>query len=193
MKSWIVIAALLVAACDPAEKPSGGGEPATSAVDFDTLSKDAYEYLHAQQAAVAEEFQLGSYERYDWDQETKQLVWSDAGVPKVIADIQFVGSISHASHTWLWSWANSSVSEELSRGMQAVRDHGEAHGREKLIDAKWPAEEVDGWEMTAIAAYLLKAKGAYRSPGDTGFTFMVFTDVRFAENEGQEEPASPES
>jgi len=34
--------------------------------------------------------------------------------------------------------------------------------------------------MTSIAAFLLKARGAYRSPGDTGFTFMVITDIRWA-------------
>ena len=34
--------------------------------------------------------------------------------------------------------------------------------------------------MTSIAAYLLDAKGAYRTPDDNGFTFMIFTDVQWA-------------
>jgi hypothetical protein len=40
---------------------------------------------------------------------------------------------------------------------------------------------VDGWEMTSVAAFLLKAKGAYRSPDERGFTFMILTDVRWAQ------------
>lgn len=34
--------------------------------------------------------------------------------------------------------------------------------------------------MTAIAAYLLKAEGVYRTPGDNGYTFMILQNVRFA-------------
>ena len=39
------------------------------------------------------------------------------------------------------------------------------------------AEEVDGWEMTAISAYLLKAKGAYRVPTGKTFSFMLFMEI----------------
>jgi hypothetical protein len=112
--------------------------------------------------------------------ETRQLVFSENAVPKVIADIQFVGSISTRSDTWLWAWANDSVDPQLSSSMGAVRDYGEKHGFNHLTSKKWHAHEVDGWEMTSIAALLLKARGAYRTPGDTGFTFMVMTDIRWA-------------
>jgi hypothetical protein len=37
------------------------------------------------------------------------------------------------------------------------------------------------WQMTAVSAFLLKAKGAYRSPDERGFTFMILTDVRWAQ------------
>jgi hypothetical protein len=98
----------------------------------------------------------------------------------VTADIQFVGSISTVSDTWLWSWANDSVDPELAASMVTVRDYGNEHGFSQLTVKKWHAHEVDGWEMTAIAALLLKARGAYRSPAEDGFTFMVMTDVRWA-------------
>jgi hypothetical protein len=35
--------------------------------------------------------------------------------------------------------------------------------------------------MTAISALLLGAKGVYRTPHDNGITFMVLTDVRWAQ------------
>ena len=154
---------------------------AVNVISFDELSKASYEYLQAKQTEAIEQFDLGAYERYDWDQEKMLLIWSDAGEPKVIADIQFVGSVSTKSNTWLWSWANSTILDQLSKDMAAVRDFGHSHGLEKLTNEKWPAEEVDGWEMTAIAAKILGVKGAYRSPGNDGFTFMVFTDIQFAE------------
>jgi hypothetical protein len=33
--------------------------------------------------------------------------------------------------------------------------------------------------MTSIAAYLLQAKGAYRSPAEGGCTFMIMTSVNW--------------
>jgi hypothetical protein len=35
--------------------------------------------------------------------------------------------------------------------------------------------------MTSISAYVLQARGAYRTPRDGGFTYMIFTAVRWAE------------
>ena len=78
--------------------------------------------------------------------------------------------------------------------MLEVKRYGEAHGIEKLTTDTWAAEEVDGWEMTAIAAYVLQAQGAYRSPKSNGFTFMVFTGLRFAEESDQgQQGVAPQS
>jgi hypothetical protein len=53
-------------------------------------------------------------------------------------------------------------------------------GYVKLTEAKWPGEEADGWEMTAIAARLLEAKGAYRASSDRGLSFLIFTKIDWA-------------
>ena len=126
-----------------------------------------------------EEFQIGSYER--WDQGTGQLVFSNGGRPRVIADIAFVGSVSTKTNTWLWSWANSSHLETAKATMREVRAYGEKHRLLKLAGAHWSATDQDGWQMTAIAALLLGAVGAYRTPSDYGFTFMVMTRVSWAQ------------
>jgi len=60
---------------------------------------------------------------------------------------------------------------------------GELHGLRELTTAKWKAAEKDGWAMTAVTARILQAKGAYRSPDDTGFLFVVFTSIRWANEE----------
>ena len=51
----------------------------------------------------------------------------------------------------------------------------------KLACAYWSAEEEDGWEMAAVSAYLLKARGAYRSPEGHRLGFMIMTGVRWAQ------------
>lgn len=44
-------------------------------------------------------------------------------------------------------------------------------------------------EMTSITAYVLRAKGAYRTPRENGFTYLVFTGVRWADGAAPIEPA----
>lgn len=47
------------------------------------------------------DFNLGGYDRDDRDRWCGELVFSDQGIPKVVAEIQFVGSISTKSDPWL--------------------------------------------------------------------------------------------
>jgi hypothetical protein len=99
----------------------------------------------------------------------------------VVAEVQFVGSISTHTNTWLWSWANESFLEKVRAKVREVRSYGEQRSLLKLACAYWSAQEEDGWQMAAVSAYLLGARGAYRSPDEHSFTFMVMTDVKWAQ------------
>lgn len=133
------------------------------------LLSDACSELHAKQEVLTERYGLSKHERWDWNQETGEILFSNAGVPAVIARIQFVGSISTASDTWMWSWANSSLIPDIFHDMLKVRTFGETEDFAALTIPLWPAAETDGWEMTAVAAKVLDAQGAYRTPDETGF------------------------
>ena len=161
-------------------------EPTPAFVDLVTR---AHQYLTERQDALRADFRLDSWPRWDWSQDTRQLVFSEDGVPRVVADIQFVGTTSTETGTWLWSWANEHVDPALSRDVDEVRGFGEAHGIAQLTTPKWEGDATDGWEMTSIAAYVLQAKGAYRTPREHGFTYMIFTTVRWADGAGPEHPA----
>jgi hypothetical protein len=148
---------------------------------FDRLVADALAYLHAQQAALQERYGVGTYDHYHWDQGTGELVFSREGRPGLVADVQFVGSTSSEIGTWLWSWANPSIDEAVRRRVREVREYGEEHGFLKLAAAHWTGGEEQAWEMTAVAALLLRARGAYRSPEHRGSTFLLITDLRWAQ------------
>jgi hypothetical protein len=148
---------------------------------FDRLVEEATEYLEARQSELETVYRLSSIERYDWNQDSGQLVLSQGGTPQVVAEIQFVGSHSSSTGSWLWSWGNRSLVEGVKSRMREVRRVGEEHGFLKLAAAHWPATPQEAWEMTAVAARLLGAKGAYRSPDERGALFMVMTEVRWAQ------------
>lgn len=148
---------------------------------FGGLLKDATAYLQARQDDLQARYPLERYSRYEWDLKTCQLVFSDRGQPRVVAGVQFVGTISTRNDTWLWSWANPSVMEPAKCRVREVREYGDERHYLKLACAGWSGTEVDGWEMTSIAAYLMGAKGAYRTQDEHGFSFMVLTDVGWAQ------------
>mgnify|MGYP003387161660 CR=1 FL=1 len=143
----------------------------------DLVSKSCA-YLKQRQDALEADYHLSDWPRWDWNQETGQLVFSRDGEPGLVADIQFVGDLSIKSNEWLWAWANPTIDDKLKVASRRVRLHGRKHSFSKLIRDRWPGTEVDGWEMTAVAAYLLKAKGAYRTPDESGLTYLLITDIR---------------
>ena len=151
-----------------------------SADPFVALLSTSVEYLDAHQEALYEQFQLGTWPRWDWHQDSGELVFSADGIPRVVANIQFVGSVSNVTGTWLWAWANPHLDERWTREMLEVRQFGAAREFWKLTTRKWEADEGDGWEMTSIAAYVLQAQGAYRTPGEKGLTYMLLRNVRWA-------------
>jgi hypothetical protein len=89
------------------------------------------------------------------------------------------GSISEITDTWLWAWANPSFEGCDIGEILRVREFGEIHRLQKLINPKWAADEADGWEMTAVSARLLRSEAAYRSPSINGCLFILLDRLRY--------------
>ena len=145
--------------------------------DFEKFLTKAYEYLVNQQEICEEKFGLGQMERWYYDETKGVLTFHIGDTTKLKIKYQMVGSVSKISETWLWGWANPNSFEGIASEMQKVRRVGEKRKFERLTKRKWKADEVDGWEMTAIAAYVLKAKGAYRVPTEKTYSYFVFLEI----------------
>jgi hypothetical protein len=156
---------------------------------FGELSKEAYRYLNGQQEICETKHLLSLHERWFYDQETGLIIFYNDD--KVYLRIKFeaVGTISLISNTWLWSWDNSTTLENTRTDILQVKKFGERNEFDKLVKAKWDADMYDGWEMTTISAYLLKAKGAYRALNDTEdiFSFKLFKKIEVVDEIALEE------
>lgn len=150
---------------------------------YTELLTSSIEYLEEKQDEFIRKFKIDEHPRWDVDQESGKLIFSNEGVPQVEADIQYVGTISTQSDTWLWAWANDSLSENVKHASREIRDMGEQSGFLKLAAAHWPASKGDGWEMTAIMAKALHAIGAYCARREDGFTFMIINDAKWVHRE----------
>jgi hypothetical protein len=144
---------------------------------FDYIT-ECFQYLQGKHKLMIETYQIDKFDRWDWHQETGKLLFSHEGKLRVEADISFSGSISTKSNTWMWAWANESLTETIKAKSEIIHEIGINSGFKKLLCGIWPADEIDGWEMTAVLAKELQAIGAYRTSDDHGFTYMVITGIR---------------
>jgi hypothetical protein len=140
---------------------------------------DGFRYLESKQKVFLEKYKINDHERWDWYQDSGLLIFTHNGVPQVEAEIHFSGSFSTKSNTWMWAWGNSYLDEKIKLSSRKIRSHGEKMGLLKLASGHWPGTAVDGWEMTAVLAKELNAIGAYRTPSDTGYTYMVVTKAKW--------------
>jgi hypothetical protein len=126
-------------------------------------------------------FQLSKWPRYDYDLNSGTLTFSKDRKPKVVAYIQVVGTTSSKSNTWLWAWANQHFPPKVVQDMERVRAFGNAESLPQLTEEQMTDSEYLGWEMTAVAAYILGSKGAYRCPSDNGYIYVTYSNLAYAD------------
>jgi hypothetical protein len=150
-----------------------------SRIAYDATIEEAADAMRQKQKAFIDRFHLGTHGRFDWSQEEGVIVFSSNGLPKVAADIQFVGSFSNTSKTWLWAWANDTVLAKMSADSQRVLQFGRERHFKRLTEAKWPAEEVDCWNVTSLQAHLTGAEGMYRTSKRDGDTYLTLRNTHW--------------
>ncbi|MDH4428335.1 MAG: hypothetical protein QE495_17935 [Acidovorax sp.] len=144
---------------------------------IDTVTEGHHALVDKQRGLEAD-FGLSTFERWDYDQAAGTLTFSQDSVARVVADIEFIGSVSEASGTWRWAWANFHNAPRVVSRIGAVRDYGEAHGFLHLTVPQWAGDATDGWEVSGVAADVLGARGVYRVPGASGFLYMALMKVQ---------------
>jgi hypothetical protein len=152
-----------------------------TAMEFDKFRHKAVHELMDLNTECEQRFQIGHWERWDYDLESGTLVFSHHGTPKVIAEIQVVGTTSKKSNTWMWGWANESLPAGVTSSLTAVREYGNTERLSQLTMPQLPDDEHLGWDMTAVAAHIIGAKGGYRCPSERGFLYVVYIDLVHAE------------
>ncbi len=63
-------------------------------------------------------------------------------------------------------------------GMSDLEGFGEVRGIERLTKSWWECDQQEGWEMTALAAYLFGCDLAYRAPFDDTYWYMLLSNAR---------------
>ena len=91
-------------------------------------------------------------------------------------DLQVVGSVVDAQHTFTWAWATGG-DPRLVTAVAALRDYGQTHEVEELTEATWHTEDVDPFLLAAIARGWCQADAMYRAPTPGGAVYLLLGDV----------------
>ncbi|TIW98911.1 MAG: hypothetical protein E5V59_07930 [Mesorhizobium sp.] len=148
--------------------------------------EEAIKQLKVKHDRLEKDFRFGHWSRYDYDIETRRLLFAKDGNVKVTAEVQIAGSTSAKSQTWLWAWANSNWPDDVMIDAKLVRSFGETNGIDELAqpyvrDADDDLE-VLGWELGAVAVRICDALGAYRSPSAEGDArYYIIKSISWAE------------
>jgi hypothetical protein len=139
---------------------------------------ETYRSFKERSDKVEAEFKLSDYDRWDFRQDTGQLIFSEKGVNKVAATVQVAGSWS-AKNTWMWGWNNDSIDPSLKSEMFKVREFGNKRNFYELVTPEFTIDQDYAWTLTAIAGSLIKAKSAYRGRNGTGYVYFLITDIKW--------------
>jgi hypothetical protein len=151
-------------------------------VDLSTLLLQG-EDLIDQLARAHMSWGLGSADRWDLDQTTGIITWTFPD-KTATAPAQILGSFSHASGSWLWAWANTSILPEMSRDASIFRDWAEAHGHPHLTQPKIEADEKAASSLVALAVRVTNATGYYKGRGNNSAVIITFGPVTLTAADG---------
>lgn len=158
-----------VEAADIAEQPS-----------WKLLLRHSFDELKTKQDRLIADYQISLQKDWDYDDTSGVLVLSNDGRPTVIAEVEFIGSLSRMTHIWRWAWADFGLDPAVRGRITAVRDFGEAQAFPRLTVPTWQASETEGWELAGIAVRVLDAFGAYRVQHGEELVYMAIMGIRRA-------------
>jgi hypothetical protein len=92
-----------------------------------------------------------------------------------VFDIQFLGSESSETGTWLWAWANPSIEDgpvlEVARKLRAL---GAKRTIEAFTESSFPVAELgDGFVLTVVSQSIAKAPLFYRCETGGGWAYFL--------------------
>lgn len=140
---------------------------------FDAFLDICYKELEEKQEKMFENYKIGTYEDYWFDQMTRTIQFKNNGCVGVEFYIVCVGTWAHKKDTWMWGWANSSFVQEIRFDAEKLKKLKEITGYELFEEEGFDCDETMAYELTAFAVHHLNAIGMYKIPGERSHLFLA--------------------
>ena len=133
------------------------------------LEEEYDEFAHArthesmaQNDIWRDKYKINDCPRWDYSLEEATLTFSKEGKPKVICQMQAIGSVEGDS--WEWSWGNANFPDACKARMHEVREFGEEKQWPKLTSLFLDSDDYLGWELASVSIHILGGTAVYRCP-----------------------------
>lgn len=148
--------------------------------DYPRALREAVHALTDLNEAVNARFGIMAWERFDYDLAACSLTFSHKGRPRVVAEIQLVGT---TDAEFLWGWANAGWWPAAAiEDVLKVKAWGEANAVPSLTTPRLQGDMTDiGWGMAALAAKITGAVGVYRPVDGPRSLFLLYRSIRFVD------------
>lgn len=141
--------------------------------EFSTYLDYCYEQLENKQASFMNHYGISNFEEYWYDQDKSLLQFKNNGIVQLSFDVIFVGSWSGLSNTWMWCWANTSMSDEVRVRSSKIRESAAVTGQKMFSEEVFESDEYLAHELAAFAVEHFNSMGIYISPGEKSKLFMA--------------------
>lgn len=141
---------------------------------FDSFIAQCVSELAHKQTKAIEKYNIGSYDSYWFDQDTRRLQFKDKD-GKVMQDfpVIVIGSYAHNKGNWMWAWANKSINDNLKKDSEKIKSLVGLTGFNIFNEAMLEADNKVADEMVAMAVHALNALFMYRIPGEKNHLFLA--------------------
>lgn len=145
---------------------------------FDEFVDTCYEDFETKQNKMYEEYNIGTFSDYWFDQVSKVLQFKNSDIVELEFDIVCIGSWAHKKETWMWSWANISMTDECRKDSELLKELKVRTGSNIFEMEGLKCNEVMAYELVAMSLNQLNAIGMYRIPGETSHLFVALIRKR---------------
>jgi len=147
--------------------------------EFEEFLADAAHAVQAKNDLLEQRHGIGHFARWDHDGELDRLTFSnpdDANV--LVAGTTDIGSYSLNTRTWLWAWANESLTDAARRKAARLKTLSDVTGMRIFSDAHFDCDEYLAWELAAASVEHLDGLGCYRGPVGHLWVFWSLDSVK---------------
>ncbi|HEX7871101.1 MAG TPA: hypothetical protein VF455_13415 [Chryseobacterium sp.] len=144
--------------------------------NYDEFADAELQKLIPVQEKFKQEYDLDSYANWFYESEASILRLYNEDEDEIFFRYIPIGTFSSNSETWMWSWFNNSSFEPNKNETLKIKQFGEEHNYQKLVDGTFASDKYDGWQFLAIGILILGGIGVYKVNSDNLDIYMILTE-----------------
>lgn len=145
----------------------------TPSAGFEAMREAASKATWAKQEALVA---MGVGERFDVDVEKGELKFTTSS-GTLSSRAVLLGTFAQGACTWVWAWANPSLSPAEQRAAAGLCDRVRRRDLWEISTPQFFSDPGTAWQLCSIVCEEAAGAGLYRAPYRGGYVFFMLLDV----------------